>query len=170
MKPRTFNQHLLDWNSGDELHAKMIVLHETADPGATAAEERAFFNKIRNKCAHAFIDWTQDLQILPWNTQGWHARSPANEMAIGVEMCRPETHDPEKMKIVYWSTVDAFARLYRYILGIRTVTPENLMTHHEVTLKWKRSTHTDPTSLFKEYGYTIEQFRKDVQYRLDRKW
>lgn len=170
MRTRNFKTKLLEKTSGKHLKPQGIVLHETACPGATAQAEYKYFSRETGRSAHAFIDWYEDLQIIPWDIQAWHAKEPANSLYIGIEMCRPKTHDPEKMKIVYWSTVDAFARLYRYILGIRTVTPENLMTHHEVTLKWKRSTHTDPTSLFKEYGYTIEQFRKDVQYRLDRKW
>lgn len=170
MKSRNFKTQLLKKNSGKRLNPQGIVLHETATPGATAQAEYKYFNRETSRSAHAFIDWYEDLQIIPWNVKAWHAMEPANSVFIGVEMCRPKTHDPEKMKIVYWATVDAFARIYRWILEEKTVTPENLMTHHEVTLKWKRSTHTDPTGLFKEYGYTIEQFRADVQYRLDKKW
>lgn len=170
MKERRFEKKFIQKNTGRRLRPTGLVLHETADPGATALDEFKFFNRITNKSAHAFIDWERDLQIVPWDIECWHARSPANEMFIGMEMCRPGEHDPEKFKVVYWASVDAAARLFRWVLGYRTVTPDNLMSHHEVTLRWKRSTHTDPTALFKEYGKTMDGFRADVQHRLNMKW
>lgn len=170
MKPRTFLKQLIPKYSKYKLNAEGIVLHDTATPGATAQNEFEFFSRYTGANAHAFIDWIQDLQIIPWDHQAWHAKDPANQKFIGVEMCVPKGHDPEKANIVYWATVDAFARIYRYILGIRTVTKDNCMSHHEVTLKWRRSTHTDPTAFFKEYGRSMDQFRADVQYRLDMKW
>lgn len=170
MEARRFKKQILPKTSGKKFIPVGIVLHETATPGATAQAEYKYFCKETGRSAHAFIDWNEDLQILPWDIKAWHAKEPANSMFIGIEMCRPKTHDPDKMKVVYWATVDAFARLYRWILNIKTVTKDNLMTHHEVSLKWKNTTHTDPTALFKEYGYTVDQFRFDVQHRLNMKW
>lgn len=148
-----------------------IVLHETATPGATAANELNAFNTHDWKAsAHGFIDWTEDLQTLPWDTIGWHACSPANGMFIGIEMCRPKNNDSiriEKMKIVYQASVDAFARLYKYVLKIDKVTKENCMSHDEVRLKWKKTTHVDPTSYLKEIGKSMDQFRTDVQNKLN---
>lgn len=149
-----------------------IVLHETATPGATAQNEYSYFNNHEKlgKSAHAFIDCTEDIQLIPWDEMAWHAKTQANKRFIGIEMCRPKNDDPkklEKMLITYYAAVDAFARLFFYVLKIKKVTKENLMSHHEVSLKWKESTHTDPTSYLKEIGKTMDGFRADVQKRLE---
>lgn len=170
MEQRQFKKQFVPKNSGIKFKPTGIVLHETATPGATAQAEYKYFCKETGRSAHAFIDWNEDLQIIPWDIKAYHAKSPANEMFIGVEMCHPKGHNVEQFNIIYWATVDAFARLYRYVLNIKIVTTANCMTHHEVSAKWKKSTHTDPTSFFNEYGKTMAQFRKDVQYKLDMKW
>jgi len=147
-----------------------IVLHETATPGATAKNELKAFNTHDWKAsAHGFIDWEEDLQTLPWDTIGWHACSPANSMFIGIEMCRPKNDDPrkiDKMTVTYLSAVDAFARLYKYVLKIDKVTKDNCMSHDEVRLKWNNTTHTDPTAYLKELKLNMDDFRKDVQNKL----
>lgn len=170
MEQRQFKKQFIKKNSGQKLIPKGIVLHETATPGATAQNELSFFSTHSATSAHAFIDWIEDLQIIPWDIKAWHAKEPANSLFIGVEMCRPKTHDPEKFKIVYWATVDAFARIYRYVLNIKTVTVDNCMAHFEVSNKWHNTDHTDPSAYFAEYGKTMAGFRADVQYRLTQKW
>jgi len=170
MNPRQFKKQFISDSTKIPLKPVGIVLHDTATPGAPARNEWNFFEHHTATNAHAFIDDVEDLQIVPWNIKCWHCGEPANSMFIGVEMCVPKTHNPVFFNTVYWATVDAFARLYRYVLNIKTVTKDNLMTHDEVRVKWKDTSHTDPTSYFKEYGKTIEQFRTDVQFSLDKKW
>lgn len=170
MEARRFERKFIPKNSGEKYKPQGIVLHETADPGATADKEYKFFSTHLETNAHAFIDWTKDLQIVPWDIKCWHAKSPANDRFIGVEMCRPATHNPEKFRVVYWAAVNAFARLYRWVLNIKVVTKDNCMSHDEVRIRWRKTNHTDPTALFKEYGKTMDQFRADVQYQLDGLW
>lgn len=170
MKPRQFTQQFVEKTSRVRFKPFGVTLHETADPGACAQQEFLYFNSQTATSAHAFVDWFEDLQIIPWNIKAYHAKSPANDRFIGLEMCRPASHDPKQMKIVYWASVDAVARIFRWILKLRKVDTSNLMSHHEVSLRYKKSNHTDPTGLFREYGYTMEGFRADVQYRLDAKW
>jgi N-acetylmuramoyl-L-alanine amidase len=170
MEPRQFKKQFITDSTNIPLKPMGIVLHDTATPGATAQNEWRFFEEHTATSVHAFCDWIEDIQIVPWNIKCYHCGEPANSMFIGVEMCVPEIHDPEKFNIVYWATVDAFARLYRYVLNIKTVTKDNLMTHDEVRAKWKDTSHTDPTSYLKEYGKNIDMFRKDVQFSLDKKW
>ncbi len=170
MTPRTFKQQFIPKHSSIELKPEGIVLHETATPGATAEAEFKFFSRYTKANAHAFIDWFQDLQIIPWNRRAWHCGPTGNSKYIGVEMCHPKGHDPEKFIIVYWASVDAVARLFRFILKTKVVTSQNLRSHKEVSQEWKESTHVDPISFLAEYGKTMEGFRADVQYRLDEKW
>jgi peptidoglycan hydrolase-like protein with peptidoglycan-binding domain len=41
------------------------------------------------------------------------------------------------------------------------------MSHHEVSDTWHETTHVDPDGYFKEYGKTVNDFRADVQKKID---
>lgn len=145
-----------------------VVLHETATPGATAQAEYSYFNNTKvGASAHAFVDWDETIQTIPWDEVAWHAKEPANSMFIGIEMCRPKKHDATKFAVVYGESVALFSRIFHLLLGIDKITKDNLMSHSEVSAKWKNSTHTDPDALFKEYGKTMDIFRADVQKAID---
>lgn len=149
-----------------------LALHETATPGAPALNEYKYFNNNKGlkKSAHAFIDWTEDLQLIPWDEMAWHAKPQGNKRYIGIEMCRPKADDPkrlEKMLITYEATVDAFARVMHYVLKIKTVTDENVTSHDEISRKYKESNHTDPVLYLKEIGKDLDIFRAAVQTKLD---
>ncbi len=148
------------------------VLHESADPGATAERLQTYFSNVPKIGAnfHAAVDWIEDIQLLPWDEKGGHAKEPANTMYFGLEMCRPYDGDPEKkekMIITYNASVSAFARLYHYVYKIDKVTKENTRSHHEVALKWHNTTHVDPTSYLKEIGKDMDMFRAEVQRELN---
>lgn len=147
--------------------ATLFVLHETANAGATAMNHYKFITGSDQFYAHAYVDWIETLQFIPWNEYGNHAKEPANSIGIGVEMCRPKTHDVEKFTIVYNETVGLFGRLLYSVHGIDKVTKDNVMSHDEVHLKWKNTDHTDPNSYLKEYGKTMDMFRQDVQKYID---
>lgn len=157
--------------SKQTLKAMGCVLHETATPGATAESEVVSFNTHDYEAsAHGFIDWKEDIQSIEWDRKGWHCCEPANSKFLGIEMCRPYDNDPDrivKMKTVYNATVDAFARLFFYVLKIDTITKDNLMSHDEVRLKWHNTCHTDPTSYLKEIGKNMDMFRSEVQSKLN---
>jgi len=168
---RNFKQQFIKMNRSNKPFTPIgVVLHETATPGATAKNEFNYFNNNKvGASAHGFTDWIEDIQTMPWNEKGWHAKEPANSKFIGIEMCRPKNDDPnkiEKMKLTYQCTVEAFARLFKYILKIDTVTKDNLMSHDEVRIKWNNTTHTDPTAYLKELKLNMDDFRKDVQNKL----
>jgi N-acetylmuramoyl-L-alanine amidase CwlA len=151
------------------LQAKGVVLHETANPGATALNHWQYFNYMtRNASAHAFIDWAETIQTIPWNERAWHAGKTANSKYIGIEMCRPRKHSEDEFNIVYNEAVLLFSRLLYIVLKIDTVTIDNVLSHDECRKRFKDTTHNDPTALFKEYGKTINRFREDVQNAINK--
>ena len=153
---------------GTRLNAKGIVLHETATPGADAEREYLYFNRNNVKAsAHAFVDNKCVIQTIPYDEMAWHAGKTANSNYIGIEMCRPKNYDEDYFNAMYQNTVSLFADLFVNQLGIHEVTSGNLMTHAEVSAKWRETDHTDPNAYFKEYGKTIDGFRKDVQRKID---
>lgn len=143
-----------------------IVIHETATPNATAQNEYNYFNTgNRQSSAHAFIDDKEIVQCIEWDNKAWHAGKTANQNYIGIELCHFDSSF--KFNIIYSQAVELFAYLFINVLKMNIVTNENLMSHNEVSMKWKETNHTDPVSYFKKYGKTIEGFRNDVQSRIN---
>lgn len=144
-----------------------IVVHETATPGATAEREYQYFNSAdRGASAHAFVDWEDVIQTIPYDEVAWHAGPTANSRYIGIELCRPSGHDPEKFGRVWNNAVSLFADLFREH-GFGEVTVDNLLSHAEVSSRWRESDHTDPVGYFAEYGKTVNDFRDAVQNELN---
>ena len=153
--------------SGSRLNPIGIVVHETATPGATAEREYQYFNSAnRGASAHAFVDWEDVIQTIPYDEVAWHAGPTANSRYIGIELCRPSGHDPEKFGRVWNNAVSLFADLFREN-GFGTVTVDNLQSHAEVSSRWRESDHTDPVGYFAEYGKTVNEFRDAVQNELN---
>lgn len=163
----TIMQKLISQNRpGTKLKPIGIVLHETANPGAPALNHFTFYNsKYRGASAHVFIDWiTEIVQTIPWNEVAWHAGRTANLNYIGIELCYANSR--EDFKIVWDKVVWLFAFLFINVIKITTVTKENFMSHYEVSMKWKETTHVDPVSYLKEYGKTVDDFRAAVQNQM----
>ena len=141
-----------------------VVLHETATPEATAQSEWNYFNNNSVKAsAHAFIDWKEVIQAIPYDEQAWHAGQTANKIFIGVEMCN--TSDPAKFEMVYQNTLNLISDLFiQFNLGY--CDKNNLMSHNEVSIKWGETNHTDPTAYLKKFGKTIDTFRTDLNIML----
>lgn len=153
---------------GTSLKASGIVLHETANPGATAKNHFDYWNKQhRGSSCHLVVDWNEAIQLIPYNEVSWHAGKTANETFIGVEMCRPKKHDESKFNKVWDLSVKLFAEIFIEQLGLTVVTKENLMSHDEVSKKWKETNHTDPVGYFAEYGRTVDGFRNAVQDKIN---
>lgn len=152
---------------GTRLKPVGIVIHETANPGAPALNHFTFYNNAyRGASAHAFIDWLPDIiQTIPWNEVAWHAGRTANLNYIGIELCHAQSE--KDFKIVWDKAVWLFAYLFKSILNITTITKNNLMSHYEVSMKWKETTHVDPESYLKKYGKTVDGFRTAVQDQIN---
>lgn len=147
---------------------KGIVLHETANPGGTAQQHFKYFNsEDRHASAHVFVDWTEIVQLVPWNERAWHAGTTANYMFLGIELCRPASHDTAKFQQVWNRGTWLAAWLFINVLKVNKVTKDNLMSHAEVSLKWKETDHTDPIAYFDEYDKTVDLFRNEVQRLID---
>lgn len=156
--------------SHEPLKAIGMVVHSTASPGSTDEVEGRYFDTHpdRKASAHAFIDWDSITETVPLNEIAWHSGRTANAQFIGVELCEPAGNDPVKFKQVYDRAVWYFAFVFTHVLKIKTVTKSNLMSHAEVSEKWKETTHTDPVLYFKKYGKTVNRFRKDVQAMINK--
>ena len=140
-----------------------MTLHCTDTPRATAQNERDAFNSHAefNASAHAFIDSQHIIQTVPTNERAWHAGPTANSRFLGVELCM--ANNTAEFNDIWNKAVWLFAKWMVDIVGVTKVTTDNLMSHAEVSLKWRETNHVDPVAYFAKYGKTVDMFRADVQ-------
>lgn len=141
-----------------------IVIHGTSSPckaGGAAANARWFQQPGARGSAHRVVDPVEIIECVPPTRVAFHA--PPNQGSIGWELCDPNAGDPRR-----WHDANHTAMLDRAAPGIRAdaerwgvplvwLSPAELLagrhgitSHHNVTLAWRQSTHTDPV------GFTPE--------------
>lgn len=124
---------------------KGVVMHWTATPGASALNERNYFNGAciaaeRYASAHYFVDRNEVQQIIPENEVAYHAhdgnrcyvsflKPNANTTAIGVEMC------VEKNGNIHGDTVQNAAELVADVCKRYGLSTDNIVRHYDVTNK-----------------------------------
>ncbi|MDI3410013.1 N-acetylmuramoyl-L-alanine amidase [Bacillus sonorensis] len=124
---------------------KGIVMHWTATPGASALNERNYFNGTciaaeRYASAHYFVDRKEAQQIIPENEVAYHAHDQnrcyvsflkpnANTKAIGVEMC------VEKNGKIHSETVQNAAELVADLCKRYGLSTDRIVRHYDVTNK-----------------------------------
>lgn len=140
------------------------TVHDTDNEGATDENHFDYFNyAYRGASAHAFIDWDSITQLIPWDEQAWHAGTTANSRYIGIELCRPKSHDPAKFEEIWKRGAWLFAWVHVNILKNTRLDSNNFISHADATMRWKQTNHMDPVAYFREYGKTVDDFRNDVQ-------
>jgi N-acetylmuramoyl-L-alanine amidase CwlA len=152
-----------------QLNAKGAVIHETANPGdSDELNQKYFANSDVNASAHAFIDSDSITQCIPWNEISWHGGKTANKQFWGIELCH--TTDPNKFLEIWKRGIWLYAHLFTKVAipPIHMVTKDNLMSHAEVSEKWKETDHMDPVSYFAKFGKTVDDFRSDVQEEINK--
>jgi N-acetylmuramoyl-L-alanine amidase len=127
---------------------KKIVLHWTANPGASADAHKRYFGgtAIQNKTyasAHIFVDPKEAICIIPLNEMAYHANDEyekgfrgvkeiapnANRCTIGVEMC------VEKDGVISDDTVKRTAEVIADLCKTYKLTENDIVRHYDVTHK-----------------------------------
>lgn len=162
-------QELICYNrSHQTLSPQGIVLHDTDDAGATAQAEHDYFNSgYRSASAHAFVDWSEIIQCIPWSEVAWGSGPTSNHRYLQVELCVPRTQDAGLFEKVWNNATDLFAYLFVNVLKIHTVSKDNLLSHADVSNRWHETDHQDPVSYFQQYGKTVDNFRAAVQEKIN---
>lgn len=124
---------------------KGIVMHYTATPGASALNERNYFNGTciadkRYASAHYFVDRKEAQHIIPENEVAYHAHDKnrcyvsflkpnANTKSISVEMC------VEKDGKIHSETVQNAAELVADLCKRHGLSTDKIVRHYDVTNK-----------------------------------
>ncbi|OXM86449.1 peptidoglycan recognition protein family protein [Paenibacillus rigui] len=154
---------------------RFIVAHDTGNPGSTAANNVAYYERSRDDMeasAHIFVDDSDIIECIPFLSgpaeKAWHVvyNTPidnqtfgvdANDCAGGIELCYGENiNGKEAYQRYVW--VMAYA-CWRYGLD-----PATDITAHFIL---DPSRKIDPKNALSPLGITFEQFLNDVKQEYD---
>jgi N-acetylmuramoyl-L-alanine amidase len=166
------NKKITKFNQTNQpLNASGGIMHSTGNGDDSVAGNYNYFNTAdRGANAHFFLDSTEIAQFTETWNKAFHARSPANEMFIGVEMC--ETTSLEKFQQIWNRTIWLWANLFTSVIypRITKVTIDNLRSHHEendINHAGDSGNHVDPTRFIGMFGKTMNDLRSEVQIAID---
>ena len=168
------------YKAGRTIQVKGIMLHSVGCPQPKAAPFMNNWNKSgANACVHAIIEPSGTIyQLLPWNHRGWHGGSTSNNTHIGVEMTEPstirytggaswvETGDGSNTKTHILATYKYAVELFAYLCKQYNLNPVEdgvILSHSEGHARGIASNHGDVEHIWKKYGLSMNQFRKDVK-------
>ena len=152
------------YKTGRALNPKMLMVHSTAVPGAPAKNFISSWNTPkpngREVCVHGFTDDTGAYQTLPWDMQAWHCGGSGNRKAIGIELCEPKSYSD---KAYFEKVIGIAIQEYAYLSQKYSIPVSNIVSHKEGHAMGIASNHGDPDHWWSYMGYTMDDFRADVQ-------
>lgn len=144
-------------NGHGSLSPSYVVIHETANPGATAKNHRDYWARDDTYAVHYVADWTGDVyHCVPDDRLCWQVGN-GNAYVVGIELCHAENYaDFQRV----WDVGVEWAAwmLDRHGWGI-----DRLISHNDCSNWWGGSDHTDPIGYFESYGRSWGQFKQDVE-------
>lgn len=149
-----------------------IVIHETADPGATAHDEAVYFNREWNKMysyVHAFADHKQVIQMMTPNYGAWGAGPMANDRFVQIELCE-ETNRNNFAKSINNDAIWSARILHRFNLKPTNATHNGqgtVWSHAAVSKFLGGTNHGDPVGYFNKWGYSMDDFFDLIKYYYD---
>ena len=137
-----------------------LVIHSTANPGATAWDHVQFWQRQGNNAymTQWVCDWTGDgtvYQVAPGNAITWHVGN-GNSHSVGIEICEGTTRDQVD------KSIDTAAQWAAYYLKEQGCGIDRMVSHDEARSLWGGTDHTDPNPYFSRWGYTWQSFKNKV--------
>ena len=141
------------------LSPQYLVIHSTANPGATAENHVTYWRRNQPSVvmAHFVMDWTGGgtvIQTQETDRIAWHVGN-GNSRTYGIELCEAtnaQDFETEWRAAVEWAAMQLRGR------GWGT---DRLICHADAS-SWWGGTHTDPTGYFERWGRSWSQFKADV--------
>lgn len=141
------------------INPSYLVIHETADPGATADQLMRYWQNNPNAyVVHYTMDLDGDVvyHAMNDNRKAWHVGN-GNAYTVGIELCHATNQADFNAQ---WNEAVKWAGDY---LNSRGWGIDRMISHNECRLKWGGTDHTDPISYFNSYGKSWSQFKAAVQ-------
>lgn len=173
-----------NYKNAVKIKPKGLIIHSV---GCNQPDAQVFLKTFDNpdleKGVHGFIDNTDTLyQTLPFDYKAWHCGGSGNNSYIGIELTEPATieykknsnkftdKDPKKSKAHVKATYDTAVHIFAKLCVQYNLDPSKdgvILSHKEGHKRGIASNHGDPEHLWKQYGYTMDGFRKAVKKERD---
>lgn len=171
------------YKAGRTIKVKGLMLHSV---GCSQPDGKVFINTWNkpgaNACPHAVLDAKGNVyQALPWSRRGWHGGGSSNDTHIGVEMTEPSTikyiggsvwkeksdgkNTKKHVMATYKTAVELFAKLCREY-KLNPLKDGVIVSHSEGHKRGIATNHGDVEHIWKKFGLTMNQFRKDVKKKM----
>lgn len=177
------------YNSGRTIQITHMQLHSIGTPQPKATSLMSYWNQPGiEQMVHALVQYEPKeavYEIMESNKRSWADAGFGNNHAYTVEMMEPDTIrytsgsnytdlNPAKTKEhvlgTYRVAVEYFAKKCKEF-GLNPMAKKEgvpvVFSHREGNLLGVSSAHADPEHLWKAYGLTMDQFRKDVKAAMD---
>lgn len=140
-----------------------LVVHETANPGASAANHVAYWrnNQPNVEMAHYVmeLDGSVVYHTQADDAKAWHVGG-GNSRAVGIELAHATSREDF---LAQWSEAAQWCADY---LNARGWGVERMLAHQECGGIWGGTDHTDPLGYFHKYGKTWAEFEAEVAARM----
>ncbi|MCW3778523.1 N-acetylmuramoyl-L-alanine amidase [Levilactobacillus namurensis] len=156
--------------SSQRTTGRMLVIHSTANVGASAKNNASFEkHNWNNPNVRSYVHFIAgDGVVYKVGETGyvaWGAGPTANGLApVQIEM--EETNDAKKFKRIYATTIELLrkmAKKYNIPLTLDTAGNTGVKSHRWVSNRWHESDHTDPYGYLSKHGISKAQFAKDIK-------
>lgn len=139
------------------LNASYLVIHETANPGASAYNHTLLWARDDTYAVHHVmeLDGSTVYDTVPENRLCWHVGN-GNRYTIGIELAHA-TNAADFAR--QWGEAVKWAGDELRAHGWDT---SRLLSHYEAARRWGGSDHTDPNGYFRAYGKTWLEFKQAV--------
>lgn len=139
------------------LNASYLVIHETANPGASAYNHTLLWARDDTYAVHHVmeLDGSTVYDTVPENRLCWHVGN-GNGYTVGIELAHAtNVSDFTRQwgEAVKWTGDELRAH------GWDT---SRLLSHYEAARRWGGSDHTDPNGYFRAFGKTWAEFKQAV--------
>lgn len=144
-------------NGHGYLNASYLVIHETANPGASAYDHTLLWARDDTYAVHHVmeLDGSVVYDTVAENRLCWHVGN-GNGYTIGIELAHAtDAADFARQwgEAVKWTGDELRAH------GWDT---SRLLSHYEAAQRWGGSDHTDPNGYFARYGKSWREFKQAV--------
>lgn len=145
-------ERIVNDGHGTLYNSNYLVVHSTANPGATADNHASLWSRGYEYAVHYVSDWDKALHTVEDDRLCWHCGN-GNSVSIGIEICEA-TNDSD-----FWKGIEIAAQACAEICNKYDWSPyEHMVTHNWMKDNYGGTTHTDPDPYFDEYGYNFNEF------------
>ena len=149
-------EDIVAWGHGYN-DAQYLVIHETANPGASAYNHTLYWSNNPDYAVHYVmeLDGSVVYNTVPDDRLAWHVGN-GNYQTVGIELAHAisqEQFDSQWAEAVKWAGDYLNSRGW----GI-----DRLLSHNECRWIWGGTDHTDPDGYFAEFGRSWDEFQDAV--------